>query len=152
MEFKAVYKETSDDIQHWKYIKKVKKDGKWRYYYDKEQLKDDLGVDELKVYNDAKGKYEIAADYRSDTKHKVDEFERQSRNYSYKEYDYKKAHELYRDAIYWKERVEERGREYMSARSALKRTPIGKLVMAKEKIGRGAEAVAGLFKRLTKTR
>lgn len=143
---------TEDELLHFKYIDKKKlPNGKWRYYYNTDKLKDDLGVDELKTYNKAKDVYETAAEYRSDTKHKVDEFESKSRNHSYKEYDYEKSHELYRSAIYWKETAEKRGREYMSARSALKRTPVGKLVMAKETVERGAKAVTRLLKRLTKT-
>ena len=36
------------ELMHWKYIKKKKlPNGKWRYYYDVAQLKDDLGFDEL---------------------------------------------------------------------------------------------------------
>lgn len=36
MEYRAVTKEDSQkDLTHWKYIKRVKKNGKWRYYYDK---------------------------------------------------------------------------------------------------------------------
>lgn len=38
--------EYPDELMHFKYIKRVKKDGKWKYYYDVNQLKDDLGVDE----------------------------------------------------------------------------------------------------------
>lgn len=29
---------TNDEIMHWKYIKKIKKNGKWRYYYDTSEL------------------------------------------------------------------------------------------------------------------
>ena len=139
-----------DEMYHWKYIKKKKVNGKWRYYYNKGQLKDDLGFDELKTYNKAKSTYENAAQKRSDTKQAVDDFERRSRNYSYKEYDYDKAHDLYRSAIYWKETAAKRGQEYMSARTSLKKTPVGKLVMAKETIGRGAKAVARFGKKLFK--
>lgn len=31
-----------NELTHWKYIKKVKKNGKWRYYYDKDSLKRDV--------------------------------------------------------------------------------------------------------------
>lgn len=36
MEYRAIVKRKSDDeLQHWKYIKRVKgKNGKWQYYYD----------------------------------------------------------------------------------------------------------------------
>lgn len=44
-------KTTDDELYHWKYIKKVKKNGKWRYYYDMDELKDDLGYDELERVN-----------------------------------------------------------------------------------------------------
>lgn len=39
------------DICHWKYIKKKKVNGKWKYYYDADQLKDDLGFDERNAVN-----------------------------------------------------------------------------------------------------
>ena len=45
--------EYADELYHWKYIKRVKKNGKWRYYYDKDQLKDDLGYDEKEAYEQA---------------------------------------------------------------------------------------------------
>lgn len=40
MEYKAVVKRKSDDeLQHWKYIKRVKKNGKWQYTYDSKDNK-----------------------------------------------------------------------------------------------------------------
>lgn len=45
----------SDELYHWKYIKKVRGyNGKWKYYYDIDQLKDDLGFDEKKDYERAR--------------------------------------------------------------------------------------------------
>jgi hypothetical protein len=62
----------SDDVlMHWKYIKRVKKNGKWKYYYDTDQLKKDfqnsklgnaIGYDEEKRKNAAEKKYNTAAD------------------------------------------------------------------------------------------
>ena len=41
---------SNDELQHWKYIKKKKVNGKWRYYYDKSQLdKFKYGDKETKV-------------------------------------------------------------------------------------------------------
>lgn len=37
------------DMKHWKYIKRVRKNGKWVYYYDQESLKKDLNEDLGKV-------------------------------------------------------------------------------------------------------
>lgn len=34
--------EFSDELYHWKYVKKKKVNGKWRYYYDAESLKKDV--------------------------------------------------------------------------------------------------------------
>lgn len=35
MQYYAVYKtDPTDEIKHWKYIKKIKVGGKWRYFYD----------------------------------------------------------------------------------------------------------------------
>ena len=31
-----------NELTHWKYIKRVKKNGKWRYYYDRDSLKRDI--------------------------------------------------------------------------------------------------------------
>lgn len=58
----------SDDVlMHWKYIKRVKKNGKWKYYYDEESLKRDLGVTSLNngvkmqiAYDEATSKADLA--------------------------------------------------------------------------------------------
>lgn len=34
--------EFSDELYHWKYIKREKKNGKWRYYYDKNSASSDI--------------------------------------------------------------------------------------------------------------
>lgn len=142
-----VVRRTSDDLQHWKYVKKKKVNGKWRYYYD---IKDAIGLDELATYNKAKTVYDAAASKRAETKNAVNRFERKSRNYSYKEYDYKKAHELYSSATYWKETAYKRGQEYMSARRAVLKTPMAGVVIAKETISKGKQAVDNLLKKTLK--
>lgn len=65
----------SDDVlMHWKYIKRVKKNGKWRYYYDEESLKrdikDKLGYDERERLQKANKQYEKAVNNakKADTK------------------------------------------------------------------------------------
>lgn len=60
----------SDDVlMHWKYIKRVKKNGKWKYYYDTDQLKKDfqnsklgnaIGYDERNRFNSMKPRYNQA--------------------------------------------------------------------------------------------
>lgn len=40
MEYRAVNKpDPANELTHWKYIKREKKNGKWRYYYDDSELK-----------------------------------------------------------------------------------------------------------------
>lgn len=53
---------STDELMHWKYIKRERVNGKWRYYYDKASAKADfensklgdaLGYDERKAFRDA---------------------------------------------------------------------------------------------------
>lgn len=56
MEYRAVNaSDPANELTHWKYIKKKKVDGKWRYYYD---------TDEIKKYT--RGNVEIAKGYSTD--------------------------------------------------------------------------------------
>ncbi len=34
----------ADELMHWKYVKRVRKNGKWVYYYDRSQLREDVGI------------------------------------------------------------------------------------------------------------
>lgn len=43
----------SDELYHWKYIKRERINGKWRYYYDVDQLKDDIGITAREEMNKA---------------------------------------------------------------------------------------------------
>lgn len=55
--YNAVEKKNNEDIEHFKYIKKKKVNGKWRYYYD---IKDAIGYDERKEAAQAVYEYERA--------------------------------------------------------------------------------------------
>lgn len=57
-----------DSLMHWKYIKRYKKNGKWRYIYKTNQLKADI--------DRATGKYQkkkaqMATEERRDTEHRL---------------------------------------------------------------------------------
>lgn len=41
-QYYAIQKKDSNELTHWKYIKRVRKNGKWKYYYDKESLQKDV--------------------------------------------------------------------------------------------------------------
>lgn len=49
----------ADELYHWKYIKKLKKNGKWRYYYDMESFKKDATEKIDSVINDPDNIYDI---------------------------------------------------------------------------------------------
>lgn len=53
---------STDELMHWKYIKRERVNGKWRYYYDegsiKNDIKDKLGYDERERMNAAKKQYD----------------------------------------------------------------------------------------------
>lgn len=51
----------ADELYHWKYIKKLKKNGKWRYYYDMESFKKDAIDTFNSVYNDPDNIYDVNA-------------------------------------------------------------------------------------------
>lgn len=66
MAYKAVVVRRSDDeLMHWKYIKKKKVNGEWRYYYDKSELtKYDNGAVDRVVNETAKGKEARETQYK----------------------------------------------------------------------------------------
>lgn len=52
---------SNNELKHWKYLKKVKKNGKWRYYYDMESLKEDFKDKFDDIYNDPENIYDVDA-------------------------------------------------------------------------------------------
>lgn len=99
----------TDELKHWKYIKKVKKNGKWRYYYD---IKDALGYDERDAF------YKTAAEYfRADDK--ANKLE--------------KANETSNDAAQARIYADEKRDEAAKAREAFRRTPLGLMKMIEVK-------------------
>lgn len=127
--------EFSDELYHWKYIKKKKVNGKWRYYYDKEQLKDDLGFDERKRYKDAKRErkyyWEQENKYLDNFKSRMDYINRdpQGVGVTSPEYDtvYKMAnkdHDIGMEYRKDRERVDKKVNQFYNE---YRRTPIGKI-------------------------
>ena len=136
-----------DELYHWKYIKKKKVNGKWRYYYD---IKDALGYDERDSYK--KAKKDLGAAY-------VKKLNANSLNNNYQSSlfakyrhlrdpegnilpalrsEYKKDHArlknindniLKSDSDYRKA-----GEKYTKAEKAYFKTPLGKLEITKKKI------------------
>ena len=42
MDYKGVIMSTGNELKHWKYIKKEKVNGKWRYYYNVGDMQEDM--------------------------------------------------------------------------------------------------------------
>lgn len=68
---------SNDELKHWKYIKRVKKNGKWVYYYDNEtDSKYANNVSELNatetVALDKKGNLDIVSDYNKVSSNRTD--------------------------------------------------------------------------------
>lgn len=141
----------ANSLQHWKYLKKEKVNGKWRYYYDYKQLGDDLGVDELQRYTMAKLKYDVASSKSREANRKVRNFMSYTNNLpdtreGAKEYQeaFENNRELFWDNQFWKEAAKTRGEQYMQARSDLYKTPIGKVVKASNAV---KDFVSSIFDR-----
>ena len=45
----VIKKDSKNELTHWKYIRREKKNGKWRYYYEKDNLR--LNVGKTEKYN-----------------------------------------------------------------------------------------------------
>lgn len=112
----------SDDdcLQHWKYVKKYKKNGKWRYVYDK------LGLKEREVYKKSKQKYEKSVNKYYDSRHLAMEYEKRA-GVSAKDYDYNHSSYLHRDVSNWKEIMVKNGKEYAENKAKYYKTPVGKI-------------------------
>lgn len=119
------------------------------------KAKDKLGVDERQKYQEAKTKYETAKEKKATAEDNLKKFYKVHGDDHYKEYPYKQSNELHWDNAYWRERVETRGREYMSAKNEYMKTPLGTALRAKEAISDAASEVSyflenGLFRKKKK--
>ena len=125
------YNETPDGdyLCHWKYIKKVKKNGKWRYYYD---VKDALGFDERHNAAGAIRRYEKA---KSDAK----EYNKmQSDPTRVKWYKQSRQDQL-------NKAVRISGKHSSDAIKKYYKTPLGKLDLMDDQIDKGRNFVANLL-------
>lgn len=132
MEVKVTRKtEHSDELKHWKYVKKKKVNGKWRYYYD---IKDALGYDER-----AKAAKSIR-EYNKAAKAEVD--------YSKTREDPTRA--KYYDANEYEQLTQRRVSAGKAASKAIEeyyKTPIGKLDRFDDAIDSGRNIVAKILEK-----
>ncbi len=164
------------DLQHWKYIKREKVNGKWRYYYNedsskkkglKEVVKDKLGYDEKERWEEADNKvmkehsdanraldsYHGYQQYLGDKYYRspfIDPYTGKLKEAAQKAYDEEaeKLKEL--KAILDKEdkEAQQSGYDYHKALDEFYKTPLGKLEQAKNTIQAGKKAVTNLLEKL----
>lgn len=107
----------SDELYHWKYIKKKRVNGKWRYYYD---IKDALGYDEREKAANDMYTYEQAYKNRIYNQ-SAEAHERQNRN------------------------LKQLGKKAQASIKAFDKTPLGKLENMKDTINSGLSAISKLL-------
>ena len=154
----------SDELYHWKYVKRVRVNGKWRYYYD---LKDALGYDERQAMNDANNQYRVAKgrentaldNYHGYTKYLGDKYYRSphidSRTGALKpaaqqgyDEESKKLKPLYAEYQQKQKEAAAAGRKFTEAREKYTKTPLYKVEKAKSTIDKGRKAVSKFLKEL----
>lgn len=125
------------ELMHWKYIKREKlPNGKYRYYYDAEQFKDDMGVDEYQRYSNARNAYKEAENNakkaRRDLNSQLDYLKDDTNNPTIT--DYGKVADYKAQETYWTGVAAVRGKEYVATKKDLYETPIGKTVEFSDKV------------------
>lgn len=140
MEVKVVRKQPTDDnLQHgFKYIKKKKVNGKWRYYYD---VKDALGYDERAARDKAAVAYEKAKkdrknyeNYKTDANNKIADRRLKKDGSGYRpktEYEKYLTSEREKESDRFQQKVRDAGKAYSKADDTYKKTALGKIESAK---------------------
>lgn len=159
---------SNSSLQHWKYIKRVRVNGKWKYYYDADQLKKDLGVTARKEANRAHDKAMLTdSAYKLSTDNLKAAQENAKKNVKTKIIaTYKKKggkNELTsikstkevspearrklayaeRDAYQWRQQAEKAKQAYYEKQSAYHKTPLGKLSKFVNKAKTKVEKILG---------
>lgn len=135
--------EFSDEMYHWKYIKRVKKNGKWRYYYNKGQLKKDLGVDAKSELQTAKNELEFRQGVQKHIENKMENpTALDVHNYGGSKLDY--MNYMAKQQMDHKYKVAAAEREVRGALQKYERTPLGKLEKAANK---GRQFIKNIFKK-----
>lgn len=151
-------------LQHWKYIKREKKNGKWQYTYPKDgEYKKNLESNSKKnVYPEGfKPVSELESNYSTLDKilgvddkinYKIAKSERQQASMDLAKETYSNEAPMYRDVRMKNavERYHNAGKEYAKAKSEYMKTPIYKLDQAKTTINKAITAVSKWLKKLFK--
>ena len=141
-----------DELYHWKYIRKYKKNGKWRYVYKnnknekregnlgelaKSAVRDTLGLNELKELSGVKNKYENAVSKYQEARRRAYQTIEDHTNApsptryeDWPEFSDKFSEELnkaQRDEDYWEERADKHYEEALKIYDRYSKTVLGKI-------------------------
>lgn len=155
--------EFSDELYHWKYVKREKlPSGKYRYYYDKDKLKDDIGYDEKARYKQSKL---VRDSYKKQEDESYDRFKQVmdiiDRDFSGKSSSSLKNNSSYQTATelarqrYSETKQNQRLRKQADERvekalAEYKKTPMYKIDRVNKKIEQGKNKVRDLLHKLKK--
>lgn len=152
-----------DELQHWKYVKKEKVNGKWKYYYSWDELKKDaqnaLGVTAKKNMDTAKRLHTRAVKNYSNSYKDLQAGKQKYDSIPYKKslagiLAKRKTVAQVRDLKDVQRETANKAKAYMEARSEYMKTPLGKLEKAKSDVKSGynkaKKAVSKFFGSLAK--
>lgn len=135
-----------DELQHWKYVKKEKVNGKWKYYYSWDELKKDaknaLGVNAKQNMNAVKNVYNQTRKDADAARANAVKAQKKAEGVAYKKSlagwatnnKAKKASAFASEAA---KISAAKGREYLNAKAEYMKTPLGKLDQAKADVRSG---------------
>lgn len=168
-QYYAIRRDDSDhnSLKHWKYVKKKKVNGKWRYYYD---IKDAMGYDERERYNQAisnvtnaeREKNQARDNYNSVQKHYTDKYYRgeyvdlntgalkEHVQPHYEEEVAKHVTPMYKKYEAKEAQYTKAGQEFCKAKEEYMKTPLGKIDNLSYTVKKGVEAVSKWFKKIFK--
>ena len=130
---------SDDELYHWKYIKREKVNGKWRYYYheDDKKLKDKIksGVDKLQDYA-------VVQNIRDKLGYDEKAYAEYAKNFA-------DAGKTTNYVINGTKHTVDWGQEYIEAQKKFLKTPLGKIHQAASTIDKAKSWVSNLFSKKT---
>jgi len=146
-----VHELSDDELMHWKYIKREKVNGKWRYYYDvgdpgyvdgntgkKPSNIKDYSLMETLIGKDEKDRRDRAITVLNNKIATLDHFHENPTLRTSMPDSYKSSYKSYKDA----------GRKYTEAQSEFMKTPLGKIEKAALTIKKAKKVISNWFSKL----
>lgn len=138
---------TDEELMHWKYIKKEKKNGKWIYYYDVGEasyIDGNTGKKPSNIVGYTKLEDMLGKDEQERARRASAVYEQADRNSTNRSYSSRSAME--KEA----KRVAKLGQAAIEANKAYMKTPLGRLETAANTVKKAKKAVAKIFSNIAK--